>query len=249
MARLACGVVLAVAVAAPQVAGQIPGLGGSTKDELAGDLRGLLMKHMPVPLYEASPNWGHQSTSRLLRRPGRQREGPPRNDGVWRKIRVEALNPAESLVLDLRNVRSMDGKLAFQVFAAVDTKLDFTQQRWESGLKLLDASARGKARVKVTLDCEATSRVETNGLLPELVFALKVTRADLRYDNLKFDHIAGLGGEAAQILGELLHAAVNQWRPSLERDLLARANAAIVKAGDHKEVRVSLAKLFKAPKP
>jgi hypothetical protein len=41
---------------------------------------------------------------------------------------------------------------------------------------------------------------------------------------------------------------VTQWRPSLERDLLEKANAAIVKAGENKEVRLSLAKLFKASK-
>src|SRR5438105_722972 len=217
--RRAFGVAALVgALAAQPSAAQIPGLPASSKDELAGDLRGLLLKNLPQPLYEASPNWGHQSTTRHLHLPGRRREGEPKNDGVWRKIRVEALNPAESLVLDLRNVQNADGKVTFQVFAAVDVKLDFTQQRWESGLKLFDASARGKARVKVTLDCEATSRVEGAGLLPEIVFALKVTRADVRYDNLKFDHVAGLGGEAAQMLGELLHAAVGQWRPSLERD-------------------------------
>ena len=85
--------------------------------------------------------------------------------------------------------------------------------------------------------------------MPELVAQLKVTRADLRYDNLKFQHIAGIGGEAAEIIGELAHAALNQWRPSLERDLLAKANAAIVKAGEHKEVRIGLSKLFKAPPP
>ena len=118
--------------------------------------------------------------------------------------------------------------------------------RWESGLKLFDAKARAKARVKVTLDCEAVSRIEAGALLPDLVVQLKVTKADLRYDNLKFEHIAGIGGDAAQLIGDLAHAALTQWRPSIERDALAKANAAVVKAGQHKEVRLSLAKLLKA---
>ena len=41
-------------------------------------------------------------------------------------------------------------------------------------------------------------------------------------------------------------SALTQWRPSVEKDALAKANAAIVKAGQHKEVRLSLAKLFKS---
>jgi hypothetical protein len=246
---------LALASAAP-AAGQspIPGLGDSAKDQLAGSLRGLLLKHLPDPLYEAAPNWGHQAEGKRLIFRGKRREihaemvHEPRNDGVWRKIRVEAVNPAESLVFDIREVQSPEpGRVNFRLFAAVDVLVNFHQQRWESGLKLLDAKARARARVKVTLDCEAVTKVETGQLLPELVFQLKVAKADLRYDNLKFEHIAGIGGEAAQIIGEAAHAAVRQWRPSIERDLLAKANAAIVKAGAEREVRVSLAKLLKAP--
>jgi hypothetical protein len=240
-----------------QAGPQIPSLPGSTQDELAGDLRGLLLKNLPQPLYEASNNWGHQSEAKRLIYRGRRRDidaemnHPLRNDGVWKKVRIDAVNPAETLVFDLRNVANPEpGKLTFQLFVALDTQFEYHHQRWESGLKLFDAKARAKARVKITLDCEATSRVENNSFLPELVVQLKVTKADLRYDNLKFEHIAGIGGEAAQMIGELAHAAVNQWRPSLERDLLAKANAAIVKAGEQKEVRLSLAKLFnKSSKP
>jgi hypothetical protein len=231
----------------------VPLLSGSAKDELAGDLRGLLLRHMPQPLYQKETNWGHQEMVR--RRHVRGKLGnlrveitrEPKNDGVWKRLRVDALAPAESLVFDLRQVVSpAPGRITFQVFTALDTYLTYTHQRWESGLRLFDASARAKARVKVTLDCEATTRFENGVLLPDLVIELKVTKADVRYDNLKFEHVAGLGGEAAQMIGELAHTAISQWRPSVERDALAKANAAIVKAGQHKEVRLSLAKLFKA---
>ena len=154
----------------------------------------------------------------------------------------------DELAGDLRAVANPEpGKITFQVFTALDTYIDYTHQRWESGLKLFDASARAKARIKVTLDCEATTRIENGVLLPDLVIELKVTKADVKYDNLKFEHIAGIGGEAAQLIGELAHAALTQWRPSIEKDALAKANAAVVKAGQHKEVRLGLAKLFKAP--
>ena len=45
--------------------------------------------------------------------------------------------------------------------------------------------------------------------------------------------------------GELVLETVKQARPDLERDLLNKANAAIVKAADTKEVRVSLDALLK----
>src|SRR5205807_4609336 len=162
--------VLLIAVVTPIRAADpppLPGLNGSAKDELAGSLRGLLLKNLPNPLYEAAPNWGHQSELRRFQIRGKLRElngemaHEPRNDGVWRKIRVEAVNPAESLVFDIRDVQSPEpGKAHFQLFAALDVLVNFHQQRWESGLKLIDAKARAKARVKVTLDCEAEGRIE-----------------------------------------------------------------------------------------
>lgn len=237
------------ALAAPP----IPLISGSAKDELAGDLRGLLLQNLPQPLYQKENNWGHQEMVR--RRHLRGRVGDmrveithePKNDGVWKRLRVDAVSPSETLVLDLRDVVSPSpGRITFQVFGSLDTYLTYTHQRWESGLKLFDATSRARARVKVTLDCEATTRLENGVLLPDLVIELKVVKADVKYDNLKFEHVAGVGGDAAQLIGELAHAALTQWRPSVEKDALARANAAIVKAGQHKEVRLSLAKLFKS---
>src|SRR5205823_15089274 len=39
-------------------------LSGSAKDELAGNLRGLLLKNLPQPLYQKENNWGHQEMVR-----------------------------------------------------------------------------------------------------------------------------------------------------------------------------------------
>jgi hypothetical protein len=243
-------VLIATAPAAPP---PVPILTGSAKDELAGDFRGLLLKNLPDPLYEKENNWGNQAMVRRRHLTGRLGDlhveivHEPRNDGVWKKIRVEAVNPKDTLVFDVRNVVSPEaGKVTFQIFAALDTTINYTHQRWESGLRLFDASARAKARIKMTLDCEATSRLEGGALIPDVVIEVKVTKADVTYDNLKFEHIAGIGGDAAQLIGDLAHAALTQWRPSIERDALAKANAAVVKAGQHKEVRLSLAKLLKA---
>jgi hypothetical protein len=71
-----------------------------------------------------------------------------------------------------------------------------------------------------------------------------VLQADLNYDHLVVEHMAGVGGDAAKVLGEAVYATVRGLRPSLERNLLAKANAAIVKAGDTREVRVSLLSLL-----
>ena len=56
---LALSVAAAVCAAPP-----VSLVSGSAKDELAGNLRGLLLQNLPQPLYEKDNNWGHQEMVR-----------------------------------------------------------------------------------------------------------------------------------------------------------------------------------------
>src|SRR3954464_11151853 len=100
-------------VAAASAAPPVSLLSGSAKDELAGDLRGLLLQNLPQPLYAKDNNWGHQEMVRKRHCRGRLGDDlrveithEPKNDGVWKRLRVDAVNPAETLVFDLRGVTS-----------------------------------------------------------------------------------------------------------------------------------------------
>jgi hypothetical protein len=239
----------------PPAAARAPGAAapGDPKDSFAGALRSLLVDSLPSPLYEDKSHWGGQKDVargvKWVRRDGIFRPEllrSEKNDGLWWRVRVTAPNPAGNLVLDLRDFRQPDpSRMTFTIFVAFDTDVEFERQRWDAGRRLFSGSTRARARVKLTLDCEATTRIEAGKkLLPDAVFRLRVLRSDFRYENLVFEHVAGVGGDAAKILGDAAHAAVSQWRPSLERRLIEKANAAIVKAGDTKEVRVGLGKVL-----
>jgi hypothetical protein len=105
-------------------------------------------------------------------------------------------------------------------------------------------------RLRLTLDCEAQTHIEKGASwLPDAVFRLRVLKSDFRYDNLVVEHTAGVSGEAAKVLGDAVISGMHRWKPSLERNLVAKANAAIVKAGDTKEVRVSLMDMMGGKKP
>ena len=110
----------------------------------------------------------------------------------------------DTLVLDLRNVQVAEpGRLTFTVFISFDARVEYTRQRWEAGVKLFDASARARFRIKLTLDGEATARLDSSALiLPDAVFRLRITRSQLKYDNFVLEHIAGVGGEAAKLFGQ-----------------------------------------------
>lgn len=235
----------------------LPLFAGPSVDALAGSLRGHLVRNLPTPLYETTKNWGHTiPVANGVKWHGQGFGVHPeimharKNNGVWRKVRVTGENLADTLVLDIRNLALVDaGTMTFKVFLSFDTRVDYEQQNWRSGVRIYAGSAEAHLRIKLLLDFEATAALEAGkSILPDAVFRLHVTRADLSYDNLRVQHIAGIGGEGAKILGDALKGSLHEWRPSLEAELLAKADAAIVKAGDTKEIRVSLARLLSAEK-
>jgi len=222
-------------------------------DALSGVLRGILVRSLPDPLYEASPGWGNMKyVARGIEWHGQGLNVHPevqrshKNDGTWQKVRFTADKPADTLVLDLRNVQFPEpSRLTFDIFLCFDAHADYTRQVWDSGRKVYDGSLRARLRIKLNLSCEVTTRLEPNGgLLPDAVFHLRLTKADLRYDNFVMEHVGGVGGELAKVIGDAFRGGLKQWYPTLERELLQKADAALVKAGDNREVRVNLASLF-----
>jgi hypothetical protein len=223
--------------------------------QMAANLRALLVNSIPGTLYEARPGWGR--TTQIpngLRWSGHGLRVHPdlshgdRNDGTWKHIRITTDRLADSLVVAIRNVRVVaPDQKRFDVFLSFDVQVSYTEQVWKTGIKLFDGEVRAKLRVRLALNCEATTRVDyKGGLLPDLVFRLRVINADFQYDNLVVQHVAGIGGEAAKIIGDTLLATLRQVHPSLERDMIAKADAAIVKAADTKEIRLGLSNLLGA---
>jgi hypothetical protein len=223
----------------------------SSRETLAANLRELLIQELPDPLWEEQPGWGRTASAAAgLKWKGRGLQGHPeivhenKNQGTWRKIRVSAVDLPRSLAFDIRDIRSLDqGRTQFDVSISFDARMDATQQNWSKGIKLYDGSLRARFRVKMNLQCEAATRVESKGaLVPDVIFRLRVTQADINYDHFVTEHIAGLGGNGARLLGDALQKALRPW---LQKRVLPKADAAIVKAADTKEVRLSLASIMK----
>jgi hypothetical protein len=222
-------------------------------------LRELLVRNLPTPLYEASPGWGRTvktttgfrwTGSGLRVHPHARKED--KNDGVWRKVRITAEDLPRSLLCKLRDIQHPEpGRIIFQVLLAFDARVQYEQQNWKAGVRLYSGSARARLQVQLTLDCELSTRLEWAGKIPpDVVFRLHVVRSNLSYNHVVVEHIAGVGGEAAKLLGEAIQRGIHQWRPSLERNLLTKANAAIEKAADTKEIRIGLGSLLsESPAP
>ena len=227
-------------------------LGDGSLDALSGSLRGFLVRALPSPLYADDSHWGRQKEVAVgLTWKGKgldvhpEPRTKPKNHGKWWRVRVTAPNLADTLVFDLRDVQTPEpGRMLFTAFASFDADIDYDREVWDEGVRLYSAGVRARMRVKLTLQCEAMSHVEKTGVLPEAVFRLRVVKANCGFDNFVVEHIAGVGGEAAKLAGDAARGGLKQWHPSFERHLLEKADAAIVKAADTKEVRVGLSKLL-----
>ena len=233
-------------------------LPASESEALSKHVRALVLKNLPDPIVQSSPGWGEQKPVVDLKfhRDGiklwTERVQGHRNDGTWRRMAVRAVNPEQTLDLGLLDVKNVEpGKVTFTAMIGLNCELKFEQQIWKTGVRLYSGETRGRCRGALLLKCEATNRAEPrpNALLPDLVVRMRVTEAQLFYEKLEITHTAGIGGDGAKILGAAIIDTVKQVKPSLERDLLAKANAAIVKAGDTKEMRVELNKLLEGKTP
>jgi hypothetical protein len=212
---------------------------GKTGAGLAGNLRTFLLTGLPDPLFEDQRHWGKQKKGPL---------GKMKNDGRWWKVRVTGRDLQDTLIVDLRDVQKpTTGKKTFSLFIMFDAAVLLERQTWKLGMRLYSGSTRARVRFRLKLDCEVETRVEIakGSWLPDTVFRLHVANADFGYDNLVVEHTAGVSGELAKVLGDAVISGMKHWKPSLERHLVAKANSAILKAGDTKEVRVGLSSLFK----
>jgi hypothetical protein len=242
----------AFVAAAPAPAKDSP-LSETTIQSLSQSMRGFLVETLPTPLYNKSDNWGHtRPTTNGVKWKGKGLKVHPellkaeKNDGVWTRLVLTAPNLRNNTILELRNFQhTSQGTTTFDVFLAFDGNAEYERQSWKGGVRVYGGSARVRFRVKLRMQCEVTSRLEKNGAgIPDLVFRLRVINADLSYDNLVCEHVMGIGGDAARLIGEAVRSGVRRFHPSLERALLARANTAIVKSADTKDVRVSLGKVL-----
>jgi hypothetical protein len=152
---------------------------------LAGNLRAFLLASLPEPLFEDAKHWGVQAPVRKLRWRGQGLRVHPEvqevleNEGDWWKVRVTAINPRDTLVVDLRDVRHPEpGRMTFTTFLALDAHVDYDRQNWRAGTRLYSGSVRARMRLKLSLRCEVTGRVEGQGLLPDVVVRLRVTQSD-----------------------------------------------------------------------
>jgi hypothetical protein len=248
--RLLIASLLSLMVAASMSAQAPSAAADDSLETLAAALKPLVAESLPAVLYEKSTNWGHQEMApNGMRWHGVRPEviKTLRNDGKWTRLRVTAQALSRTLAINITDFKNRDADTqGFKVYVAFQADVEYEQQNWNLGVRMWSGSVRARLQLKLALECENVIRIEPRkGLIPDIVFRLRVVKAEVSYDNLVVEHLNGIGGSAARLTGEALRSTLKQWKPSIERNLMARAEAAIVKAADTREVRIGLGGLVK----
>lgn len=208
---------------------------------LAQQLRGIILDFLPDPLYEDSKKWGKQKAGP---------RGNLRNDGRWLRYKITGRDLPQTLKLQIGEVTKEAALTRFRVIIDFDANVLLERQTWKLGARLYSGSTRARFHARLVMHCELTSKVEkAKGWIPDVVLRLRVVKSEFQHDKVVVEHTAGVGGDAAKILGELMIETVKLARPDLEKRLADKMNAAILKAGDTKEVRVNLSDLLAGKKP
>jgi hypothetical protein len=219
-------------------------------------LQTLLLRNMPQPLVENNNGWGDQKEvviNTKLERQGPLRwktvtEKGMRNDGHWQKVRVLPLEPDKTLKVGVASVRTPEkGKSLLDTEVHLDVRMIYEQQLWRNGKRLYAGETHARCRTHLKLTIELTDRIHfpPGSLLPDLAFRVRVMDANLGYSDLVCEHTLGVDGELAKVMGKAAHEIIKKIKPSMEADLLKKANEGIVKAADTKEVKVELGKFLK----
>lgn len=219
-----------------------------TLDSLGNSLRGVLISDLPTPLLTDDKNWGHQKyVANGVKWKGQglgvhpEVLRAPKNDGIWTRITLTAPN-RNAMIVQLSNLQQTPGgPTTFDAYLSFECNAEYERQNWKAGVRVYSGSTRVRFRIHIRLKCEITSRLERTGsALPDFVFRIRVAHADVSYDSMVFEHVLGLGGEAAKLIGDGIQGGIRRFRPNVEREMLGKANAAIVKAADTREVRLHL---------
>ena len=219
-------------------------------------MRDMALQHMPDPLVKANDGWGKQKEfvvgKVMLRDPKKFGPEVPRelfNDGLWRRFTVTARDPADTLGIGITElVRPEADTMLVTINVAMDINFRMEQQLWVRGRQLYSGETRGHCTGAVQLKAVVTHKTEfkPGALFPDIALKVTTTEAKLFYDKIVIDHTAGLDGDDAKKVGDLVVDLVKSVKPELEKELLEKANAAIVKAAGTKEVKLQRDKLLSA---
>lgn len=191
---------------------------------LTGLVTTIVRENLPAD-FESRDNWGHTTEIWAgvdIRREGLQIKTKRRkkqvNDGTWKLVRVQFIEPDQNLRLEVLDVRPLPAGRV-EVDLAVDSKLAVFARlsQWELGVQLISLSANAQAQTQFRVRCDLGMKLDPTKLPPDVILDPVVREAELRLVDFRLERVSQVGGSLAHELGK-------QARDLLDREV-AKQNA------------------------
>ncbi len=202
--------------------------------------------------YESEKGWG--KTKEVVRGLYIKRDGlrfkthrtrKAVNHGTWTRYRIDLLNPTEQFQVRLEQVRMLPNhRLAFDIICDVKVRTFGRLSQWQRGVQLVSLSAEADADLRLTMQCDLATRIDTTQTIPDLELDPVVRNADLYVKDFRMRRISQLDGPLVKKLSasvrEVLENEIAKRRPKI----VAKINRQIDKNRDH--LRLSISELLSA---
>src|SRR4029077_5833790 len=117
------------------------------------------------------------------------------NHGVWKHYRVTLIEPDKNLVVQIQNLRSLEGgRIAFTLFVTARLHLWAQAKVYQDGIHLGALTAEGDTTVRLWLDSEVGIETVPASFLAGIAVRPHVDAARLKLDDFKLTRIGEVQG-------------------------------------------------------
>jgi len=210
--------------------------------------RSVLVESIPESI-QSEKDWDKQAERPALKFKGQglktrlEKTEKPVNHGLWKKYRIEPIDPKARLKLSLHSLKALpDGGFGFELRISAPVFATATVEQWTWGLRTFHATVDADAEATAVLTCEVRTSLQSGTLLPVVKLEPKVVASKVDLDEFRLRKLGDLPKPLARELSDDARRIVLHYLKKNEAKIAAKANAAL-------EKRSKAGKLTFAPIP
>ena len=165
------------------------------------------------------------------------------NHGTWTRYRIDLLDPAQQFQIRLERVRTLpNNHMAFEIICDAKVRAFGRLSQWQQGVQLISLSAEADVDVRLTMQCDLATRIDTSHTIPDLELDPVVRNADLFIKEFRMREISQLDGPLVKKLSASVREVLEDEIAQRRTKLVAKINRQIDKNRDH--LRLSVTELL-----
>lgn len=161
------------------------------------------------------------------------------NDGTWSRYRIEFVEPAKRLGVEVHRLEVEPGGRRFVTSATIvaPLKLFGRVNQFARDVQLISVSAKADAVVAMRVDCEVEIKLLPVSFPPDVEFRPKVTNAAVELREFRVHEISQIHGEAAEWIGDRIREVLDRKLEDYRERLVEKMNQSIAK--QQEKLRIS----------